>query len=85
MDLEFANSRTEVPALGEGLESWTRGIETPERQFVTTPIDFDTIPLEDKEDGQGRKGNGAREGGGGDAKGKTIQTRLTRTFESDTH
>ena len=44
-DLELANPRTEVSALSECLEPWTLGIETLERQVVTTPVDFDTLLL----------------------------------------
>jgi len=70
MDLELANPRTEVLTLGEGLESWARGIETLERQVVTTPTDFETLPLQGEEYDQGGDRNGTREGGGGDAEMK---------------
>ena len=67
MDLELANPRTEVLTLGEGLESWARGIETLEWQVVTTPADFHTLLLQGEEYDQGGDRNGARESGGGDA------------------
>ena len=59
--------------LCEGLESWTHGVETLERQVVTAPADFDTLPLQGKEYDQGGDGNGTREGGGGDAERKQLR------------
>jgi len=40
-----------VVAFSEDLESRTRGVETFERQAVTSPTDFDTLPLQGEEDG----------------------------------
>jgi len=57
MDLELADSRTEVLAFSEGLEPRTCGIETLERQVVTTPVDFDTLLLQGEECGHGGKCN----------------------------
>jgi hypothetical protein len=39
-----------VLALSKDLESWARGIETPERQAVTGPVNFDTLLLQGEED-----------------------------------
>lgn len=63
MDLELADSRTEVFSVSECLESWTRSVETLERQGIATPVNFDALPLQSKEDDQGGDGNGARESG----------------------
>ena len=59
MHLELADSRTEVLAFSEGLESWTCGVETLERQVITTPADHDTLLLQSEERDQGGKCNGA--------------------------
>jgi hypothetical protein len=48
--LKLADSRTEVFATSEGLELRTRGIETLERQLITTPVDIDTLLLQGEED-----------------------------------
>ena len=81
MDLEFANSRTEVAPSSKDLESRTRGVETFEWQLVTLPANFDTLVLQGEEDDQGGKGNTARECGGGNANVKWFRHRITRTFE----
>jgi hypothetical protein len=83
--LELANSRTEVLAISEGPESWTRGIETLERQLITAPADTDTLLLQGKEDDQGRKCNGAGKSGGSDAKGGNRSDTIMLADESDTH
>ena len=57
MHLELADSRTKVLACGQGLEPWTRGVETLEWQIVTTPADFDTLLLQGEEYDQGGKCN----------------------------
>jgi hypothetical protein len=57
--LELADPRTEVLAISEGPKSWTCGIETLERQLITTPANTDTLLLQGEEDDQGRKRNGA--------------------------
>ena len=85
MGLELANSRAEVLALSEGLESWTRGVEAFEWQIVATPADFNTPLLQGNKDDQGGSSNGTRKRGGGNAKMKSIQTQVTLAFGSDTH
>ena len=59
MDLELADSRTEVLAFSDGSESWTRAVETRKRQGIATPNDLDTLPLQGKEDDQGGNCNTA--------------------------
>lgn len=59
--------------LSEGPESWTRRVETLERQVVTAPADFETLPLQGEEHDQGGDGDGARESGGGDAERKQLR------------
>ena len=85
MRLELANSRTEVLAFNEGLESWTCVVEAFEWQLVAAPADFNTPLLQGEEDDQGRNSDGTRKRGGGDAKMKMIQEQLTRAFGSNAH
>ena len=57
MHLELPDSRTEVIAFREGLQSRTRRIDTLKRQVVATPADLDTLLLQGKEYDQGGECN----------------------------
>jgi len=48
-----------VLAFSDGLESRTRSIETPERQAIAAPADFNALPLQGEEYHRGRECNGA--------------------------
>jgi len=54
---ELANSRTEVLAFSERLESRSRRVKTPERQAISAPVDFNTLPLQGEEYDRGGKCN----------------------------
>ena len=54
---ELANSRTEVLAFSKRLESRSRRVQTPKRQAISTPVDFNILPLQGEEYDRGGECN----------------------------
>lgn len=73
---KLAGSRTEVLPIGQRPEDGAGSINTREGDGVTTPIDLNTLLLQDEEGEQCTDSDGTGEGSGGDAGRKFISMNL---------
>jgi hypothetical protein len=72
--LKLARTRTEVLSVSQRLKDGASGVDTHKGDAVTAPVDCNVLLLQGEEDDQGAHGDGAREGGGGDAEGLLAQS-----------
>ena len=73
LQLKLARTRAEVLPIGQRLQDRANGVDTREGDVVTTPVDFNALLLQGKEDDQSGNGDGAGESSGGNAESLSAQ------------